>query len=66
MSRLIRADTPFLQLIYQINVKQRKALIQIITKDQLHAVCEIVLNVYRDSFHVSDAYKKASPLQNSH
>lgn len=64
MSRLMRTHAVFLQFLYLSHVKQRKALIQTIINDQLGALCEVALNVYRDSFGLSDTYiKKLQPYK---
>ena len=54
MSRAVQMQVPFLEL----QVKQRKALLHTITKDQFHALCEVIINVYKGNFPVSNYYVK--------
>jgi len=58
MNRTVKTHTAFLQLLYSTSVKQRKALLETITSDQLQILCEIALNVYRGTFPVSGYYIK--------
>ena len=46
MSRAVQMQVPFLELLQDTSAKQRKALLQTLTRDQFHALCEIVINVY--------------------
>ena len=39
-------------------MKQRKALLQTLTKDQFHALCEVIINAYKGNVLVSDYYVK--------
>jgi len=65
MNRTVRTHVPFLQLIYQTSsAKQRKALVNTITSEQLHALCEVLLNVYRGTIFISPQYvRKFQPYK---
>lgn len=64
MSRSVRMQMPFLELLQATSVKQRKALLQTLTKDQFHALCEVIINVYKGSVPVSNYYvKKLFPFK---
>lgn len=66
MSRSVRMQMPFLELLQATSVKQRKALLQTLTKDQFHALCEVIINVYKGSVPVSNYYvKKLFPFKRS-
>ena len=62
MSRAVQMQVPFLEL----QVKQRKALLHTITKDQFDALCEVIINVYKGNVPVSNYYvKKLFPFKRS-
>ena len=66
MSRAVRMQMPFLELLQATSIKQRKALLQTLTKDQFHALCEIIINVYKGNVPVSNYYvKKLFPFKRS-
>ena len=66
MTRAVQTQIPFLELLQSTSVKQRKALLQTLTKDQFHALCEIILNVYKGTVPVSDYYvKRLFPFKRS-
>lgn len=66
MSRAVQTQIPFLELVQSTSVKQRKALLQTLTKDQFYALSEIILNVYKGTVPVSDYYvKKLLPFKRS-
>ena len=66
MNRTVQTQISFPGLPQSTSVKQRKALLQTLTKDQFHALCEIILNVYKGSVPVSDYYvKKLFPFKRS-
>lgn len=66
MSRTVRMQMPFLELLQATSVKQRKALLQTLTKDQFHALCEVIINVYKGNVPVSHYYvKKLFPFKRS-
>ena len=66
MSRAVQVQIPFLELLQTTSIKQRKALLQTLTKDQFHAVCEVILNVYKGNVPVSNYYvKKLFPFKRS-
>ena len=66
MSRAVQMQIPFLELLQTTSIKQRKALLQTLTKDQFHAVCEVILNVYKGNVPVSNYYvKKLFPFKRS-
>lgn len=64
MSRLVRTHAAFLQLLHTTNAKQRKVLLQTVTKEQLKALCEVIWNVYKGTVPVGDRYvKKLTPYK---
>ena len=64
MNRLIKTYSPFLWLLYTAKAKQRKILIRSIDSSQLHALCEIILNIYRGNVPVTTYYiRKLLPLK---
>ena len=66
MSRAVQMQIPFLELLQGTSAKQRKALLQTLTRDQFHALCEVVLNVYKGNVPVSNYYvKKLLPFKRS-
>ena len=66
MSRAVQMQVPFLELLQGTSAKQRKALLQTLTRDQFHALCEIVINVYKGNVPVSNYYvKKLLPFKRS-
>ena len=66
MSRAVQMQIPFLELLQSTSVKQRKALLQTLTRDQFHALCEVVINVYKGNVPVSNYYvKKLLPFKRS-
>lgn len=58
MDRAIGPHLPFLQLLCTANTKQRKALLDTITGDQLRSLCELVLNIYYGNLNVPKNYVK--------
>ena len=66
MSRAVRMQMPFLELLQATSIKQRKALLKTLTKHQFHALCEIIINVYKGNVPVSNYYvKKLFPFKRS-
>ena len=66
MSRAVQMQIPFLELLQATSVKQRKVLLQTLTKDQFHALCEVIINVYKGNVPVSNYYvKKLFPFKRS-
>ena len=66
MSRAVQIQVPFLELLQATSVKQRKALLNTLTKDQFHALCEVIINVYKGNVPVSNYYvKKLFPFKRS-
>lgn len=66
MSRAVQMQIPFLELLQATSAKQRKALLQTLTRDQFHALCEVVINVYKGNVPVSNYYvKKLFPFKRS-
>ena len=66
MCRAVQMQIPFLELLQSTSVKQRKALLQTLTRDQFHALCEVVINVYKGNVPVSNYYvKKLLPFKRS-
>ena len=66
MSRAVRMQIPLLELLQATSIKQRKALLQTLTKDQFNALCEIIINVYKRNVPVSNYYmKKLFPFKRS-
>ena len=66
MSRAVQVQIPFLELLQTTSIKQRKTLLQTLTKDQSHAVCKVILNVYKGNVPVSNYYvKKLFPFKRS-
>ena len=49
---------PFLQMIANAKLKQRKAIINTMDKDQLCFICEVALNVLAGNLPISDNIKK--------
>ena len=64
MSRRVRTHSSFLELLQSTTVKQRKALLQTSTDEQLRALNEVIVNFYRGTISVSDHYiKKLFPYK---
>lgn len=57
MSKRVRENRNFLSLLYKADFKQRRALLESISKDQLLTLCELVLNVIKGVIPVSQASK---------
>ena len=57
---------PFLELLQATSVKQRKALLYTLTKDKFHALCAVIVNVYKGFVPVRTHYvKKLFPFKKS-
>jgi len=64
MAGTVRKHSCFFQLLHDTSSKQRKALLQTITDDQLKSLCEVILNVYRGTLPLSTHYiKKLIPYK---
>ena len=59
MSRLLTNERPFLELFVKAGLKQRKALLQTLTNQQLKAVSEIVHNVLIGNVPLTSDQQKA-------
>ena len=58
MSMLVKTHQPFLQVLATSTRKQALALIKTMSKPQLNAICEILINIQYGNVPVSDAVKK--------
>lgn len=56
MSRSVQTHYAFLNLLCSTDTKQRKALLNTITTGQLLALCEVFLNLYKGSVHVTPKF----------
>ena len=56
MSRVVQVQVPLLELLQATSVKQRKTLLHTLTKDQFHALCEVIVNVDKGNVPVSTYY----------
>ena len=64
MSRLVRSQSAFLNLLYSTSDLQRKALLKTITTKQLNALCEIIYNIYKRTVKLSQYFvKKLVPFK---
>lgn len=64
MNRRVKTHRSFLELLHSTSDKQRKAIINTITKAQLDILCEIVLNFYRGTFDLNQyQIKKVLPYR---
>lgn len=57
MSKRVRENTNFLSLLYKADLKQRKALLGSISKEQLLALCEVILNIIKGVIPISQGAK---------
>lgn len=51
MSHLVTSNDSSLEVLYSADPKQRKALLKTMTENQQQALCEVILNVYKGTFH---------------
>ena len=58
MSARMRHNTPLLQLLSGCHVKQRKAILDTLTEEQLRALCEIVVNILKGTVNLSPKQKQ--------
>ena len=66
MSQAVQMQVSFLELLQATSVKQRKALLHTLTQYQVHALCEVIINVYKGNVPVSNYYvKKLFPFKRS-
>ena len=64
MSRLVRSQSAFLNLLYTTSDLQIKALLKSITTVQLAALCEIIYNVYKGTVKLSQYFvRKLVPFK---
>ena len=56
MSRLVRSQSAFLNLLCTTSDLQKKALLKSITTVQLAALCEIIYNVYKGTVKLSQYF----------
>jgi hypothetical protein len=53
MSKLVRSQLPYLVLLQSTTPQQRRALIQTMSRQQLTAICEVILNVFKGVFRLA-------------
>lgn len=53
MSRTIRTHLPFLTVLYKAHTKQRRALLRSLSDEQFQVLCEVALNIYKGTIHLS-------------
>ena len=64
MSRLVRSQSAFLNLLCTTSDLQKKALLKSITTVQLAALCEIIYNVYKGTVELSQYFvRKLVPFK---
>lgn len=57
-SRRIARQTAFLKLLYKCPPRQRKALIQYVTDEQLAAISQIAFNILQGNVPMNEEHKK--------
>ena len=55
--KLIREHLPFLQLLTLTSPMQRKAMLSTLSTSQLVVLCEILLNLLKGNFTITNHYK---------
>ena len=58
MSKRLKANQPFLQLLSRSSAKRRKALVKQATKEELAALFEICFNILRGNLPLNSYMKK--------
>lgn len=56
MSHLVTSNAAFLKMLYLADPKQKQALLESMTENQQQALCEVILNVYKDAFPLTKYY----------
>ena len=54
----MRNNAAFLRLLSSCHCKQRKALLETLTEEQLKTVCEVILNILKGTVDLSPKQKK--------
>ena len=58
MTTLAKAHLPFFELVATVAKKQCKSIMQSLSKDQVNAICEVLLNVRWSQIELSEEDKK--------
>lgn len=56
MSHLVTSNAAFLNMLYSADPKQKHALLKTMTENQQQALCEVILNVYKEAFPLTKYY----------
>ena len=54
----MRNNSPFLHLLSSCHCKQRKALLETLTEEQLKTICEVILNILKGTVDLSPKQRK--------